>query len=78
MTTTRTTTSMTVGTQPSERFWYVQEVGGENRYLRIHAHHMTVDEQTTALRFHNEDESVFMEFGPGEWSYMEHGEAPFS
>lgn len=60
-----------------ERFWFVQEAGEGGRYLRIHADHMVVNDETGALTFCNPDGSVVMAFGPGEWSYMEHGETPF-
>ena len=61
-----------------ERFWYVQEAGEGGRYLRIHADHMIVNEETGSLTFCEADGTVLIAFGGGEWSYMEHGEAPFS
>lgn len=76
--TQRTTTPLSSGPVPNERFWYVQEAGEGGRYLRIHADHMIVDEETGALTFCEQDGSVLIAFGGGEWSYMEHGETPFS
>lgn len=57
-----------------ERHWFVQEAGEHGRYLRVHAHHMTADDQTADLRFHNEDGSVAYEFPGGTWTFLEHGD----
>jgi hypothetical protein len=72
--TPQTRSEQPVGDSAQERHWFVQESGEGGRYLRVHAHHMTVDEETADLRFHNADGSVFAEFLGGTWSFMEHGD----
>lgn len=72
MTTPRTATL--TGDAALERHWFVQEAGEQGRYLRVHADHMTVDNDTADLRFHNADGSVAYEFPGGTWSFLEHGD----
>jgi hypothetical protein len=56
------------------RHWFVQEAGGENsRQLLIYADQMDIGNDAT-LRFYNADGSIFMEFPPGWWTNVEHGQ----